>query len=231
MKYSLVLVISFAFVFSYGQDSIPAFDAIDYTQYRNHFYFNPISPLLQSFEVGFERMDDNFTNSFAIFTGVSYRDQADNFGGNNDQQYLGLKLNVQYRFGIVNQPKARIRRNQKITQQNLFVYLSPYVTAKYGSNNSRTDQFLPDPNNPNGPFILQTITTKRQGGAFAGGVAVGGRWTFGKRFDMDVFLGGGFQYSTSNQRLNIFLNDQFDVYRVFYSGIVPTLGYSLGISF
>jgi len=232
MKHFFIILFSISFVLVNAQEDPPAFDAIDYTKYRNHFYFNPISPLLNSFEVGFERMDKNFNNSFAVFTGIAIRDQINSFAS-LDQQYLALKLNAQYRFGIFNEPSARIKRGgERITQQNLFIYISPYATIKYGEDVSRSDNLIPDPNNPNGPFISQSVTTKQQGTAFGGGALFGGRWTMGKRFDMDLYLGGGVQYATTTKTPDFINgNGTIDLYRVYYTGIAPVVGYSLGISF
>lgn len=223
IKYFLPLL--FFANFSLGQEE-SKLNEVNYT-YHNHFYISPFHLLLNTIQMAYERDLLKSRHGFLL--------QGSMILSKNTDQELKFGLGGEFFFKIKLSRSFQLTYSKKTETKSYpiayeFFYLSPFLQYNYFSqeHNDQTSSI-----SSGNVYTTYTI----EGGTdvintFGGGVVIGGRLTLGKKFDMDLYAGGGVKYSGIDVTNNNFLDDYgSNIFEPGFTGVYPKLGFRLGIAF
>lgn len=226
MKKIVFIFLLFFFTrhFISAQDKESVLNESDYTS-KNHFYFSPFHFIVGTFQMGVERDFMKSRNSISLIGNLVLSKNS------NDELRFGTGGELFFKFKISRE--LQISSNKKNTRQSVahhFYYLAPFFQYNYFSREHKENTYI----------IYQypvNITYTDNGGkdeinSAGGGIVIGLRVSFGKKFDLDMFVGGGIKYADISVVNNIYRDDYNGaVIEPGYTGVFPKLGMKVGVGF
>lgn len=177
-------------------------------EHKHFIYGSPLGIVTSTFNVTYERQLSN-SNSIAIMGGATLSNtfDIDKKGGNGE---------IQYRVNLS-------KKLDRISKNNFF-YFAPYLLQKYIQITTKDYNYYYNDNNY-GKKTTNTIVS------YSGGMLLGIRLTnSSNRLAFNAFAGGGMKYSeisgTDSGR-----NYNNGIWDIGFTGVVPRVGFQVGISF
>jgi hypothetical protein len=172
---------------------------------------------INSIKVGVERFNSTHTKSLSIFITA----RAENFGQNNVEGYNGLAGELQYRK-YINPMKAYFTKRNKKFYQGIYAGLFAQGGNYSGKFKYESVRF------PDFSYDYSENT-----GNWAAGFMLGYHRTFWEVIFLDVYAGGGMQWSDKVLTGPDIPDDAYYYYDITapdYHGILPKIGVNIGIT-
>lgn len=159
--------------------------------------------------LGYERMLSE-SNSLMVQVGMHSRERPF-----NDESSFGFQEEVQFRHYVL--PP----RNVAARGRNTF-FFKGFYGGVYAGHRYRTQSVQ------NFDWVAQeTVLIDEAVNEVSGGVVLGAQFALGNVFFMDVYTGGGIKRSWGRSPNNTFV----DITSLGYNGVLPKIGFLIGIGF
>jgi len=177
---------------------------IDSTKvYNNKLKFSVVNFIDNTLFISYERTLKN-DNALYIGCGPLY-------SNSNGEPKSGLRAEFQYKLYITKKEKANsIKR----------IYFAPYLTYKFLEKKS---------NYWNGNNTIFNLT--KQYHSFCPGIIAGYSITVYNRINIDFYVGGGLKRTFDGDFNGHILYDNDNLWSPGYSGVIPKIGFDIGITF
>lgn len=177
---------------------------------NNIFKISPFHFAEGTFLLSYERMLGEGNSSLMFSAGIHSRERWF-----DEAPQFGFQEELQFRIYVL--PPNNYSAGNKKFFYFKGLYAGPYLMHRY---RDRTVQ--------NFDWILQqNVNEKERINEVAGGVLLGTQFAFGNRLFLDVFTGGGVKRSFGRSSNNQFI----DVFQPGYNGVIPKVGFQLGVGF
>jgi len=181
---------------------------------RNIIKFSPFHFVESTFLMAYERMMPSNKSSIYVNAGIHSRENSNFFNGGNPQPSFGFQGEVQYRAYVA------VPRETSVRDKGFFyfkgIYGGPYAYFRY--RNESSSQW--------DPITLTYDNTPQDITEYSGGVVMGVQFAIVNKLYMDFYTGGGIKFSQGGND-----NVYRDVTSVGYTGVVPKVGFQIGIGF
>lgn len=175
---------------------------------KNILKISPFHFIEGTFLLGYERMFNR--SSIMVSAGLHSRERYF-----QEDPEFGFQEEIQYRYYFA-EPK-----NTGARGRNFFffkgLYAGPYVYHRYRQQTVQVWDWIAQEN----------VNVPENINEFAGGVIIGAQVAFSNVVFLDFFTGGGIKRSIGRNPINNFLN----ITSPGYNGVLPKIGFKLGIGF
>ncbi|MEL7146928.1 MAG: hypothetical protein AAFO69_11205 [Bacteroidota bacterium] len=221
MKARLIWTIAIftTMLLSHGVYSQDLLDSTEIAKSRNIIKLQPFQFIDNTFFLGYEAFNQDYTKSFNIGMG---------FITSNTQstEEVGFKYEVQYRI-YVNGFKKYVPKRAE-APYNRGIYASVYIAGVRSEQTSEFNYY-----NPIQEFFEFRENT-RIISAFNPGVTIGVQRSVWDNLYVDFYIGGGVRFANVTDSDELFPQSDFeidDVYDREYTGVFPKIGMSIGLGF
>ncbi|MCC5945914.1 MAG: hypothetical protein JJT94_13365 [Bernardetiaceae bacterium] len=182
---------------------------------QNIFKISPQHFIFSTLQFGFERISEDRKNAFQVWAAPTF-----NRSNLNGDAVLGGGLELQYRR-YTPQIKVKKTENGNIIQQG--AYLSAYTRLEY-FDIEETDFIWID--NPVTGGRMQEVVRKEEITNLGFGFLLGYQFSLWENVMFDMYAGGGLRINGGASRSN---NFDDGIFSRRYEGILPRIGFSIGI--
>ncbi len=195
---------------------------------RNILKVAPQQFRVKSLKLGVEHLNSNRDRSYSLY--VTLRKEKNN-QGEYPTGYDGLGGEFQYRAYLKPLKEYSNHNNKKYDQG---IYLAGFIQG----NGFSGDQFYPDSqyDQVTNTYSTTVYHTHQRISNWATGVMIGLQHTFWKLLSVDVYAGGGVQWSDISQSGSLppyygfyYINPGYDYSEPGFQGILPKVGLQIGI--
>ena len=180
---------------------------------RNVVKFSPVHLIFQTLQVGYERFNPTQTNSNFVNTSL--------FLGNNSSDFA-FTLGYQYRI----YPKKMSFLNNNFGG----VFIAPDIKVGYSELTFVKNEYITNPNNPNGYTYVENKSIQKYASYFPGFVFGFQRSYFTNLF-VEATLGAGALFNSKILDTETYGYTQSDYFFDGMRGIYPKAGIAVGLSF
>lgn len=181
---------------------------------RNIIKFSPFHFVESTFLMSYERMMPSNKSSIYINAGLHSRENSFYGFGGTPQPSFGFQGEVQYRAYVA------APREKSFRDKGFFffkgIYAGPYAYYRYRSQSSQQWD----------PITLTYDNSPQDISEYSGGVVMGVQFAILNKLYMDFYTGGGIKFSQGASD-----NGYRDVTSVGYTGVIPKIGFQIGIGF
>lgn len=172
------------------------------SEYRNQITFSPFVFAFGEFQLNYERL---LSDNFGLRLSGNYR-----YGSNNTRTIEGFKGEVlfKYYFSTYEDRSSVIR-----------MHFTPYFLYR------RLDITL---ESPEWSYELNQFRNLFQTSTAGGGILFGADFTFGNKFTMCIYFGGGIKKTNDDGAPDVYSANLFEPA---YSGVYPKGGFEFGFAF
>ncbi len=193
---------------------------------RTIFKLSPQHFLESTLKVGVERIGKSYTRSYSLYLSA----RTDNFGHQNDMMgYNGIACEFQYRSYIMPLKEYLSKKNRTYKQG---LYAAGFLQAGNFVTSGKTYVYPYYPTYP--PQFPNYINSySRDIVNTSLGFTLGVQKVFWNVLFLDIYVGGGFQYSSTihiGYQPPDGYHEYYDMFDPGYKGIIPKMGLSLGMS-
>lgn len=193
---------------------------------RNILKLPPLHFTRSTFTLRYERFNSSFDRSLQF--GIDLTTMESSW---NNYREMGWGGDVEYRIYAGGFKQRTTRKGQSYGQG---IYFAPYIKGEYFNTQEQYwGEGRQDPNT--GQWINSQGTVERKIMAFTPGAVIGWQRSFWGVLHLDVYLGGGIQYTNEERSFTDgqpagFLNFHYSgLWDRGYSGVVPRMGFNVGL--
>lgn len=194
---------------------------------RALFKVSPQHFTINTLKIGAEVFNKNRTKSYSVF--VYGRFDKDNSGSYSSESYRGLGGEFQYRKYLSPMKLYTSKRDKDYLRG---VYAGAYLQgASYSNDLVYVDYMY----NNNGQYTTTQFRTEESIGNWGAGFMIGVQRTFWEMIYVDVYAGGGIQWSdvinlSPNTPVRAGYFEDGSITSPGYQGIMPKFGLTLGVT-
>lgn len=195
------------------------YDTTELRRAKNIVKIQPFQFIDNTFFLGYEAFNNDFTKSFNIGLGFI----TSNVQGSEE---VGFKYEAQYRIYVNGFKKYVPKRSE--TPYNRGIYAGIYFSGVRSEETTEFSFFEPIQQ------VLEFRDNTRTVSAFNPGITIGLQRTIWENLYLDFYIGGGVRFANVTDSDEFFPQSDFDIDDVYdreYSGVFPKVGMSIGLGF
>lgn len=210
-KFSIIFLLAmFGVTFTQAQSAKPK-PNVEPIVVKSILKISPFHFIEGTFLMSYERMLNGDKSSIVFSAGIHSREQF----YNDRSAEFGFQEELQYRFYIA--PPRSTASDGKGFFFFKGLYAGPYLLHRFRNQDIQVFDWV----------LQQNILLNEQINEISGGVLMGVQIALGNRFYVDLFTGGGIKrsFGRNPQNTNIYVGS------IGYNGVVPKIGFQLGVGF